>query len=107
MKHPACAEVAAIGAPHEIKGEGIVCFVVLKPGHKPSDSLKNELKDQVVKEIGKTLRPEEVWFVADLPKTRTAKIVRRVVRAVYLDKELGDTSSIENPDAIAGIKKAQ
>jgi len=107
MKHPACAEVAAIGVPHDIKGEGIVCFVVLKPGFRPSEELKAELKEQVVKELGKTLKPEEVWFVTDLPKTRTAKIVRRVVRAMYLGKELGDTSSIENPDAITGIKRAQ
>jgi len=107
MKHPAAAEVAAIGVPHEIKGEGIVCFVVLKPGYTPNEQLRTEFKEQVVKELGKTLRPEEVWFVPDLPKTRTAKIVRRVVRAKYLDKELGDTSSIENPDAIEAIKRAQ
>ncbi len=106
MKHPGAAECAAIGVPHEIKGEGIVCFVALKPGFEHSEGLRKDMENLVVKEMGKTLRPEKILFVSDLPKTRTAKIVRRVVRAVYLGKELGDTSSVENLDSIEAIKKA-
>lgn len=107
MEHSAVSEAAAIGVPHETKGEGIVCFVVLKPSYKPSEPLREELKAHVVKIMGKTLRPEDVKFVNDLPKTRSAKIVRRVIKAKYLgEKNLGDTSSIENPDAIEGIGRA-
>jgi len=105
MKHPAAAEAAAIGVPHEIKGEGIVCFVVLRPGFEPSDRLKEELKEAVGKELGKVDRPEDVVFVSMLPKTRTAKIVRRVIKARFLGKDLGDVSSIENQAAIEEIPK--
>jgi acetyl-CoA synthetase len=105
MKHPAVAEAAAIGVPHEIKGEGIMCFAVLRPGHTPSDKLKEEIKDAVAKELGKVDRPEDVKFVTMLPKTRTAKIVRRVIKAKYLGKELGDISSIENQAAIDEIPR--
>lgn len=105
MKHGAVAEAAAIGVPHEIKGEGIVCFVVLRPGFAPSEALKEQLRDAVGKELGKVDRPEDIKFVAMLPKTRTAKIVRRVIKAKYLGKELGDISSIENMAAIEGIPK--
>ena len=105
MKHPAAAEAAAIGVPHDIKGEGIVCFVVLRPGFSPSDALKDELKEAVGKELGKVDRPEEIRFVSMLPKTRTAKIVRRVIKAKYLGKELGDLSSIENLAAVEEIPK--
>ena len=105
MKHGAVAEAAAIGVPHEIKGEGIVCFVVLKPGFNPSDALREELRNAVGKELGKVDRPEDIKFVTMLPKTRTAKIVRRVIKAKFLGKELGDISSIENQAAIEGIPR--
>ncbi len=105
MKHPAVSEAAAIGVPHEIKGEGIVCFAVLRPGFSPSDALMEELKDAVARELGKVDRPEEVVFVSGLPKTRTAKIVRRVIKARFLGRELGDISSIENPQAIEEIPR--
>ncbi|MEM4728632.1 MAG: acetate--CoA ligase [Thermoplasmata archaeon] len=105
MKHPAVSEAAAIGVPHEIKGEGIVCFAVLRPGFSPSETLKEELKDAVARELGKVDRPEDVVFVSALPKTRTAKIVRRVIKARFLGKELGDVSSIENPQAIEEIPR--
>ena len=105
MKHGAVAEAAAIGVPHEIKGEGIMCFVVLKPGLEPSDTLKEELKNAVGKELGKVDRPEDIKFVTMLPKTRTAKIVRRVIKAKFLGKDLGDISSIENQAAIEGIPR--
>jgi acetyl-CoA synthetase len=104
--HPAVQESAAIGVPHELKGEGVVCFVILKPAHAPSPKLRDELKEQVVKELGKVMKPEDVKFVKMLPKTRNAKILRRVIRAKFLGKELGDLSNLENPDAIDEISRA-
>lgn len=106
IEHPAVSEVAVIGVPHEIKGEDIVCFVVLKPGNEPSEHLRKKLKGQVVKTMGKPLKPKDVKFVKDLPKTRSAKIVRRIIKAKFLGKDIGDVSSIENPEAINGIDKA-
>jgi len=103
----AVSEAAAIGVPHEIKGEGIVCFVVLKPGHEPTDTLREALRQAVVDGLGKIDRPESVRFVTDLPKTRSAKIVRRLVRAVHLgERDLGDLSSLQNPDALEAIRRA-
>jgi acetyl-CoA synthetase len=104
--HPAVAESATIGVPHEVKGESLVCFVVLKPGHAPSEPLRAELAERVAHHMGKALRPERVLFARDLPKTRSAKIMRRVIRATYLGKEPGDLSSIENPAAMAAIAEA-
>lgn len=106
IEHPAVSEAAAIGVPDEIKGEDLVCFVVLKPGNSPDENLRTELKGQVVKIMGKTLKPREIKFVEDLPKTRSAKIVRRIIKATYLGKEISDTSSVENQNAIEGIKNA-
>ena len=106
IEHPAVSEAAVIGIPHEIKGEGIVCFVVLKPGNERSEHLRKNLKSQVVKTMGKPLKPKDVKFVKDLPKTRSAKIVRRIIKAKFLGKDIGDASSIDNPEAINGIDKA-
>ena len=106
IEHPAVAEAAAIGIPHELKGESIACFVVLKPGHAPSEPLREALREQVVKHLGKTLKPEVLRFVRMLPKTRSAKIVRGTIRKRWLDQPLGDTSSVENPDAIEEIARA-
>jgi len=107
IDHDAVREAAAIGVPHEIKGEGILAFVVLAPGHEPSEELRQELRNQVAAELGKVDKPEDVRFVDDLPKTRSAKIVRRVIKKAYLGEEdLGDLSSIENPEAIGGISRS-
>jgi acetyl-CoA synthetase len=105
--HPAVAESAAIGVPHDVKGEVIVCFVVLRPDAERSEPLRDALCDRVAAEMGKALRPERVLFVADLPRTRSAKIMRRVIRATYLGKDPGDLSSLENPAAVAGIAEAR
>jgi len=105
IEHPAVSEAATIGVPDEIKGEDIVSFVVLKPDYNPNEELREELKEQVVKIMGKTLKPRDVKFVFDLPKTRSAKIVRRIIKAAFLNEDVGDISSVENPDAIEGIKK--
>lgn len=106
VAHPAVLEAAAIGVPHPLKGEAAVCFVVLKPGYTPSEELRRELKRQVADVLGKALRPEEVKFVAQIPKTRNGKVMRRVVRAKYLGEALGDTSALENPGAVDEIGRA-
>ena len=104
----AVSEAAAIGVPHEIKGEAIICFVVLRPGHEPSDQLRSELAESVVQRLGKIDRPERILFVSDLPKTRSAKILRRLVRAKYLgEQDLGDLSSLQNPEALEAIARAR
>lgn len=106
MDYPAVAECAAIGVPHEIKGESIICFVVLKEGNDPSEEMKKELKIKVGSKLGKTLTPEEIKFVKALPKTRSAKIVRGAIKKKYLGQPLGDLSSIENPDALELLDQA-
>ena len=92
--------------PHEVKGESVVCFVVLKPGREPSEPLREELKAQVVKHLGKTLKPEALKFVKMLPKTRSAKIVRGAIRKKYLGQPVGDVASVENPAALDEIAGA-
>ncbi len=106
IEHPAVSEAAAIGVPHEIKGENVVCFVVLHSSYQPSEELRAELKEHVVKVMGKTLRPEDLRFVKALPKTRSAKILRGVIRKKWLGQEVGDIASVENPDAIEEIAHA-
>ncbi|MBI4211253.1 MAG: AMP-binding protein [Deltaproteobacteria bacterium] len=106
LEHEAVAEAAAIGVPHEIKGETVVCFVVLAPNISPSEELRAQLKDQVVKALGKTLRPEEVKFVEMLPKTRSAKILRGLIRKIYLGEPLGDMASVENPASLDAIRSS-
>jgi acetyl-CoA synthetase len=101
--HPAVAEAAAIGVPDEMKGEVLVCFVILRAGQKPDEQLARELQDLIAGALGKPLRPQAVHFVVDLPRTRNAKILRRVVRSVYTGKDPGDLSSLENPSALAAI----
>jgi acetyl-CoA synthetase len=105
--HPAVAESAAVGVPDELKGESVVCFVVLRSGEEGSAALSEELKDRVARALGKPLRPGAVKFVAELPRTRNSKILRRVVKAVYLGQEPGDLSSLENPSALDAIGAAR
>jgi acetyl-CoA synthetase len=100
---PDVAEAAAIGVPDELKGEVLVCFVVLRPGVGAGPELARRLMDMVAGALGKPLRPQAVEFVVELPRTRNAKILRRVVKAVYLGMEPGDLSSLENPSAIEAI----
>src|SRR5712691_8452426 len=105
VAHPAVSEAAAIGVPHEIKGEAIVVFVVPRPLHVPTDELARSVQDKIAEILGKPLRPEAVRFVTQLPKTRNAKILRRVIRGAYLGKtDLGDLSSLENPAAVDEIR---
>lgn len=103
MRHEACGEAATVGVPHEIKGESLVCFVVLKEGYQPTADLESAFKEKVTEVLGKTLKPERVIFVPALPKTRSAKIVRRAIKAKYLGKDVGDMSSVENPQSLDAI----
>jgi len=103
----AVQEAAAVGVPDELKGEALVCFVVLRTGQAADAALKERLKERVASEMGKPLRPKEIYFVPDLPKTRNAKILRRVVKAVYLGLEPGDLTALENPDALKAIGAAR
>ena len=105
--HPAVVESAAIGAPDAVKGSQLVVFCVLAPGVEPSPALQTELKNLIVASLGKPLAPHAVLFVNDLPKTRNAKVMRRVIRAAYLGQEPGDTSSLVNPEAVEAIKQAR
>jgi acetyl-CoA synthetase len=105
--HPAVHEAAAIGVPHDVKGESVVCFTVLRPGLTGDDTLRAELIDRVVQAMGRAIRPDRVLFVRELPKTRSAKIMRRVIRATYLGHEPGDLSSLENPGGVQAITAAR
>jgi acetyl-CoA synthetase len=103
-EHPAVAESAAVGIPHPVKGEAVWCFVITKPGHTIGDDLAGELKAEVARHLGKAFTPDRIVFVDQLPKTRSAKILRRVIRATVLGEDPGDLSSLENPSAIEQIR---
>jgi acetyl-CoA synthetase len=107
VNHPAVSEAATIGVPHAIKGSEVVCFCVLAPGYSPSEELRTALKGKVTAEMGKPLQPKEIWFVSDLPKTRNAKVMRRIIRSAYLDQDPGDTSSLVNPEAVQEVGRRQ
>jgi acetyl-CoA synthetase len=107
VSHPKVAEAVAIGKTHPIKGESISVYVVVRDEVEPSDDLRIELRDHVVKEIGKIARPDEVWFVRDVPKTRSGKIMRRVVRAIVIGEPTGDISTLRNPESVEEIMKAK
>jgi acetyl-CoA synthetase len=106
VAHPAVAEAAAVGIPHDVKGEVAWVFCVLVPGSEGCESLALEVKSVIGSELGKAFAPERVVFVSALPKTRSAKIVRRAVRAAALGDDPGDMSSIENPEALTEIARA-
>jgi acetyl-CoA synthetase len=105
VDHPAVSESAAVGVPHEVKGEAIWCFVVTLPGTEPGEQLTEELKDLVAERLGKSFRPSRIVFVDELPKTRSAKILRRALRATALGEDPGDLSSLENPSALERVRE--
>ncbi|HET9549538.1 MAG TPA: AMP-binding protein, partial [Candidatus Binatia bacterium] len=106
VDHAAVSEAAAIGIPDPIRGEAVICFCVVKPGREAGASLAEELKEKVTLALGKPLAPQSVKFVADLPKTRNAKVMRRLIRAAFLGQETGDLSALENPSSIEEIRRA-
>jgi acetyl-CoA synthetase len=103
--HPSVSEAAAIGVPHEVKGSEVVCFCVLSKTEIDSDDLKEQLKARVADEMGKPLKPKEIIFVGDLPKTRNGKIMRRVIKKAFLGEDPGDISSLANPESVEEIVK--
>jgi acetyl-CoA synthetase len=105
VDHPRVAEAAVVGRPHEIKGQAVAAFVTLREGANGSESLIAELKDHVVKKIGAIARPDDVIFAADLPKTRSGKIMRRLLRDIAEGKALGDTTTLADPAVVARLKE--
>jgi acetyl-CoA synthetase len=104
--HPCVIESAAIGVPHDVKGEEVVIFCVLSANCKPDEILREQLLDLVVSELGKPLKPREIKFATALPKTRNAKVMHRVIRAIYLGDDPGDLSSIESISMIEAVKNS-
>ena len=104
VDHPSVAEAAVVGRPHEIKGQSVAAFVTVKEGIHASDALMDELKEHVVKKIGAIARPDQILFAADLPKTRSGKIMRRLLRDIAAGKALGDTTTLADPNVVARLK---
>src|SRR5690606_21954289 len=105
VSHPKVAEAAVVGYPHDIKGQGIYCYVTLKAGETPSEELKKELVAHVRKEIGPIAAPDLIQFAPDLPKTRSGKIMRRILRKIAEDdfSNLGDTSTLADPSVVEDL----
>lgn len=105
VNHPSVAEAAAVGRPDEIKGEGIVVFVTLKQGKIADDKLKQALREHVSKEIGALARPDEIRFAESLPKTRSGKIMRRLLRDIASGNQTtGDTTTLEDLSVLAKLR---
>jgi acetyl-CoA synthetase len=105
VDHPKVAEAAVVGRSHEIKGQAIAAFVTVKEGVQPSETLADELKQHVVQKIGAIARPDDILFSADLPKTRSGKIMRRLLRDIAEGKALGDTTTLADPTVVARLKE--
>jgi acetyl-CoA synthetase len=103
VSHPSVVEAAAIGIPDPIKGNAIVCFCVLKDCQEEEKSLQEELHQRLVQELGKPMAPKLIRFVSDIPKTRNAKVMRRVLKATYMGEDPGDISSLVNPESLDAI----
>lgn len=104
VAHPQVAEAAVIGVPDEMKGNALVAFCVLKADAQADEKLARALKEMVGTELGRPLRPEQVFFVSALPKTRNAKVMRRVIRAAFTGEDAGDVTALENPAAVEMIR---
>jgi acetyl-CoA synthetase len=105
VDHPAVAEAAVIGRTHEIKGQAIAAFVTIKAGITATEDLKNEIKKHVAKKIGALARPDDVIYAAELPKTRSGKIMRRLLRDVAEGRALGDTTTLADASVVSELKK--
>jgi acetyl-CoA synthetase len=104
VSHPSVLEAAAIGVPHDIKGEAIVVLCVLRPGETEDDALRSSIAKAVTDELGKPLKPEVVAVVRSLPKTRSGKVMRRVIRAAWLGLDPGDLSALDDPASVEAIR---
>ena len=105
VEHPAVAEAAVIGKTHEIKGQAIAVFVTIKEGQPMSDELPSDITAHVAKKIGALARPDDIIFSAELPKTRSGKIMRRLLRDIGEGRALGDTTTLADPNVVATLKR--
>ena len=105
VEHPAVSEAAVVGKSHELKGQAISAFVTLRLGNDPSPELREELREFVCRKIGSLARPDDLLFSADLPKTRSGKIMRRLLRDVAEGRVLGDTTTLADPAVVAALKE--
>ena len=105
VDHPAVAEAAAVGKAHALKGQAIAAFVTLRAGFQPSGALRDELRDHVGEKIGAIAKPDDILFSADLPKTRSGKIMRRLLRDIAEGRALGDTTTLADPGVVASLKE--
>jgi len=104
VDHPSVAEAAVVGRAHDLKGQALAAFVTLKEGNTATEELRNELKAHVVKKIGALARPDDILFTADLPKTRSGKIMRRLLKDIAEGRALGDTTTLADPGVVERLK---
>jgi acetyl-CoA synthetase len=108
VSHSKVAEAAVVGRPDDLKGEAIACFVTLQSGNQPSDNLKKELREHVTKEIGALARPDDIRFTDSLPKTRSGKIMRRLLRDIAAGRQsTGDTTTLEDYSILAKLREEE
>ena len=105
VSHPKVAEAAVVGKPHPMKGQALVAYVVLKAGQRRSEALKRDLQKHVRDAIGAIAVPDDVYITEKLPKTRSGKIMRRVIRSLVSGQEIGDTTTLEDPGAVDEVRK--
>ena len=103
VEHPAVAEAAVVGKTHELKGQAIAAFVTLREGYHASPALRDDLREFVAQKIGALARPDDVLFSGDLPKTRSGKIMRRLLRDIAENRTLGDTTTLADPNVVANL----
>ncbi len=104
VDHPAVAEAAVVGKTHDLKGTAIAAFVTLKDGRHASSALRDELREHVAMKIGAIARPDDILFSADLPKTRSGKIMRRLLRDIAEGRALGDVTTLRDPDVMSQLE---
>jgi acetyl-CoA synthetase len=105
VEHPAVAEAAVVGRTHELKGQALAAFVTVREGFEPSDDLGQELREFVAEKIGAIAKPDDILFAADLPKTRSGKIMRRLLRDIAEGRTLGDTTTLADPNVVSALKE--
>jgi acetyl-CoA synthetase len=104
VEHPAVAEAAVVGRAHDLKGQALAAFVTLKDSHQASPGLKDDLKAHVAQKIGAIAKPDDIFFSADLPKTRSGKIMRRLLKDIAEGRTVGDTTTLADPAVISRLK---
>jgi len=106
ISHPAVAESAVVGKPDPVKGEAIIIFAILKEGYEPSEQLSAEITEHIRKVIGPVATPERIYFTDKLPKTRSGKIMRRVLKAIVTEAPIGDLTTLEDEASTEEVKRA-